>query len=487
MPEPQVTYDFGVPPEKGVLLGLSLAQAAPLLGGVLLSAFMLSRHAPVPIAVLPGACGVAVGFLRIRSERVLAWVPILATHLMLGREWSAPLPSGRLDLGPRAAGKTSKHPRRADRRATRRLPSELGLTRLVSEGATGLVAEERARRQVLTMVLRVRGRSAFLLLPRDEQVRQLASWGGLLAELAGAAESYEALSWVERQVPDLSDEARAWMEIHAKGPAGRVEDYRAVVEAIDSVSSTHEVYLAATMAPRERSARAGLERAAFEAGVLKSRLDQVGLDAEVLSDEEIAGVLRASLQGVAYEQVGPANPEQIAPMAIRRGWDQARIDGLTHRTWAVSAWPRIPVGATFLEPLLTARAPGAHRTIAVHLSPMSVYEATRNAQAAMTATAVTEASRARYGFVQKAVTRRERAEAERREAEVVAGHATYRVAALVSVAAPDATTLEAASRQVRHGAAASLLDLRLLYGRQADAYFATLPLGHAAIRKGLLS
>ena len=72
--------------------------------------------------------------------------------------------------------------------------------------------------------------------------------------------------------------------------------------------------------------------------------------------------------------------------------------------------------------------------------------------------------------------RREADGVVRREAELADGHAEFRFSGYVTVTAPDRAALETACVETEQAAQTAHLELRRLYGRQAEAYTWTLPL-----------
>jgi hypothetical protein len=64
----------------------------------------------------------------------------------------------------------------------------------------------------------------------------------------------------------------------------------------------------------------------------------------------------------------------------------------------------------------------------------------------------------------------------RRETELADGHAEYRFSGYVTVTAPDRGALTTACAETEQAAQRAHLELRLLYGRQAEAFLWTLPL-----------
>jgi hypothetical protein len=96
---------------------------------------------------------------------------------------------------------------------------------------------------------------------------------------------------------------------------------------------------------------------------------------------------------------------------------------------------------------------------------------------ARTADLADEELRRRAGFVPTARRQREAEGVNRREAELADGHAEYRFSGYVTVTGANRTALETACAEMEQAARAAHLELRRLYGRQAEAFTWTLPLG----------
>jgi hypothetical protein len=84
--------------------------------------------------------------------------------------------------------------------------------------------------------------------------------------------------------------------------------------------------------------------------------------------------------------------------------------------------------------------------------------------------------RDRAGFLPSARRAKEADGVARRESELAEGHAEYRFSGYVTVSATDRESLAVASADAEHAARAAHLELRLLFGRQAEAFAWTLPL-----------
>ena len=163
-----------------------------------------------------------------------------------------------------------------------------------------------------------------------------------------------------------------------------------------------------------------------------------------------------------------------APIAAVEGWDHYRSDGAVHATHWISGWPRVEVGATFLDGLLSHA--GAVRTIAVTFEPTPTDRSIREAEAQVTRDQADRALRARFGQAETARDQQAYSSTRRREVELAAGYNEVRFAGFVTVTAPDLDRLRDAEAEVKRDAARSRLQLRPMYGQQAEAFTFTLPL-----------
>jgi hypothetical protein len=161
-------------------------------------------------------------------------------------------------------------------------------------------------------------------------------------------------------------------------------------------------------------------------------------------------------------------------MAGDDGWSVYRCDGGYHATYWIAEWPRVDVGPEFLTPLLLGAQHG--RTVSLVLEPVPARRAAREAEAARTAHMADEELRRRGGFLTSARRRREQEEVLIRETELADGHALYRYSGYATASARSPEELAAACSELEVAAARAHLDLRRLYGQQAEAFCWTLPL-----------
>jgi hypothetical protein len=86
------------------------------------------------------------------------------------------------------------------------------------------------------------------------------------------------------------------------------------------------------------------------------------------------------------------------------------------------------------------------------------------------------ALRARFGQAETARDQQAYSSTRRREVELAAGYNEVRFAGFVTVTASDLERLRDAAAEVKRDAARSRLELRPMYGQQAEAFTFTLPL-----------
>jgi hypothetical protein len=205
---------------------------------------------------------------------------------------------------------------------------------------------------------------------------------------------------------------------------------------------------------------------------VSSRLITAGLAARPLPMPELADVLRRGIDSAA--PIGTLL--RLGPTSVARGWDHVRTDDCWHRSFAVTAWPRLPLTSGWLEPLLLAAPAHAARTVSVHLQPVPAGEAMRRARAARSRARLDAVDRARLGLLDSARVEADAVEAAAAEEELVAGFRLHRMCAVVTVSAATPRLLDDAARAIRTAAETARLELRPLHGQHLAGLGATLPL-----------
>jgi len=182
----------------------------------------------------------------------------------------------------------------------------------------------------------------------------------------------------------------------------------------------------------------------------------------------------AALETADGERDGLA-PDGAWPLAASESWDHYRTDGALHATYWIAAWPRSDVSPMFMHALLGSSV--AVRTVAVAFEPMPGDRATREIEAAVTRDQADRELRTRFGQAETARQRQAHDATARREAELAAGHGEVSFCGFVTVSGRDEEDLRRSCAEVLDHAARAHLELRRLYGQQAEAFTFTLPLG----------
>src|SRR5699024_27841 len=150
-------------------------------------------------------------------------------------------------------------------------------------------------------------------------------------------------------------------------------------------------------------------------------------------------------------------------------------DSAHHTTLWISEWPRSLVYPGFLAPLLLTS--GIQRTFSLIYTPRRTDQAARDIRKKKVEYISDAAQRAKIGQVEDASQRAEYDDVLQQEADLTAGHGVLRVTGLITISAPDADQLEAATSTIDQAAIQASCETRRLLGQQAQAFTAAaLPL-----------
>ncbi|HLI55354.1 MAG TPA: SCO6880 family protein [Acidimicrobiales bacterium] len=469
MPDDGPRFDFPPLERRGLLLGLQASQLAVLGGGALLAVIAHSAlSSPVGLVVAAAALAAgALGALWRPGGRALAgWAAAAAGFA--GRRVRAPLLSeapsagGRLALPLLGEAPLAGHRRRSLLSPGSPATAPPGVS-LVEHGDLAevpfAVVEDR-RLATVAAVLPVGGRS-FGLLDAAEQSQHLEAWRRVLGALARPGTPVARLQWV----------VRTWPADPPSGPSGtgRAErDYRQLLAESQGSSFRHDTWLVLAVGGPASGGQRRVQSLLREMRLLQGQLRSAGLDAgPPLGLPELSRLVCPDVHA------RPTRSASAWPMAIAEHWAAAVVDGWWHATFWISEWPRIAVGPDFLSPLLLG---SARRAVSVVMSPVAAERAVREVRSARTADLADQRLRAKAGFLPSARRDREATGVARREAELAEGHSEFRFSGYVTVAAAGPDELCAACAEAEHAAQSSNVELRRLYGRQAEAYTWTLPL-----------
>lgn len=442
-------YSFHPLERRGVVLGLQPGQLATMGAGVILALVVHAAAggpAGAPLAFLVGAAAVAGAVWTRDGRPLVAWAVLGLSWLhRRGRQPRlSPLP---LDgTAVRAAGSGL-------------LPTGVSLLEYGSAGGFGRFGVIKDRTVgTWAAVVPVRGRSLSLLDP-GEQAQRLEAWRAVLAAVARPASPVRRVQWVLRSGPNSHQPQPAFAPPgEARSPVGDARSsYQRFVGVVAPSAQCHDTWLVLAV-DGDRRSRGDTPMAvlAREMRFLTGQLRQADLDAG---------------SPLAMADLGRLIGSRA--MAARETWSSLQVDDGWHATYWVAEWPRVEVGPGFMVPLLMSRG---RQAVSVVMSPVGTDRAIREARSARTADLADDQLRNRAGFLSSARRDREAEGALRREEELAEGHAEYRYSGYVTVSADDEEGLAGACAELEHAAQSARVELRRLFGRQAEAFWWTAPL-----------
>jgi hypothetical protein len=479
--ERRFTYTFGPLERRGILGPIRAGQAGVLAFGVLLAIVALDSS--------PSATGALIASLAFGAAVAASWAPVAGRTT---QEW-APLVvrfAGRRLLGrarfvspaPAIGGLT---------RSGAVVPAELQGVRITEAShqkrPIGVLTEHSGRRLTAVIACRVLG---FSLLDPEAQERRLARWGMVLS--GAGASAVRRIQWIERTSPSQGDEIAKWLQAErdpAIPPRGTpmIESYLELAESSARMTQEHEILLAVQVdATRARDREAVVDSLLDETERVVNGLEAAEITVlGALNAGHLARALRtafdpysraelAALEASDAERDGLA-PDGAWPLATHECWDHYRTDGGVHATYWIAAWPRTEVSPMFMHALLGSSS--AVRSVAVTFEPLAIDRSTREVEAAITRDRADRELRTRFGQSETARQRQAHEATARREAELAAGHGEVRLSGFVTVSGRDPDDLRRSCAEVLDHAARAHLELRRLYGQQAEAFTFTLPLG----------
>jgi len=492
--EHRLTYSFGPRERRGILGPLRGGQAVLLAIGVLFAIVVLDRSpSPAGVFVALVAAGAAVGasFAPLAGRTAQEWLPIAASFAVRlaggGRRFRSQLPvlgSVTRGLGRSGASQIDDPDPVA--------PAELRGVRIVEatyrDRPIGALAEQSGRRLTAVLACRV---LAFSLLDPEAQERRLARWGLVLSGAGGSA--IRRLQWIERTAPAQGDELARWVHSE-RDPAVPlrgtpvIESYLELIETTARVTQEHEILIAVQVDSRRLRDRG--RDALAQSLVQETERVAKGLEAAevtvvgALGAGQLARALRTAFDPYARAElasVEAADPERDGlaehgawPLGSRESWDHHRTDGALHATYWIAAWPRTEVSPMFMSALLGSSS--AVRSVAVTFEPLPTDRSIREIEAAITRDRADRELRSRFGQSETARQRQAVEATARREAELAAGHGEVRLSGFVTVSGRSRDDLRRSCAEVLADAARAHLELRPMYGQQADAFTFTLPL-----------
>lgn len=470
-------FAFGASAASGVMFGVGWRQLPSLAAGAITAGVAIARL-PADVGTLAAVGAVAAGgaaaFVPVAGHRIDQWV-------LLWAGWTIDRLRGRHRW--RSHAPTRGHHRDGRLAHTPPPPALTGVALRAVEAAGGLqlgvVTDRRA--DACAAVIQLRGTS--LLLASDaERAGRFAAWSSVLATLARAESPVARVQWSHRIAPDDGTDTTRWHTEHTTdAPDAATDSYQQLLDEYASGVRHEELVVVAVSAATagiagRRNRHARLEAAvAGEAARLASRLDAAGFAVDgILSPRLLVAAVRRGFD--PFTPPPHALPDQVAvwPLATDATTTRYRCDGAWHATYWIEQWPAAPVAGEFLAPLIVDCR--ATRTLSITATPVDPVRARRDVERDLVATGADDDLRTRLGFRTTAHRHAETATAQRREAQLAAGHGEYQVVGLITISGRDRDELAAACGQVEQLAAQCHLGIRRLWGRQPEGHAATLPL-----------
>lgn len=506
-------YEFPPSESGGLALGFDAAQLTIIVGSLFVGIIALQAGLPIWLAAAVVGPFLLVGATRVAGERLTTLAARWVGWWLRSRRGSSAGSLTAVATAPRLDGGGGE----VETAEVKPPAWAKGLELVAIPHGQALVGVWRDS-DAFVVVLRVQA-PAMALRDLAEQEALTSIWGDLLSATGVEGSPVQRISWLARTAPDDGADAAAWLREHATdtvglGGGGDSEagdapparemspmwrSYLEVGDAVGSTAAARDLMAVVRVQPdrarhrlrgiRDRDARqaAAAQMAVTEAVRIGRRLIELGCDAELYTPEALAAIVRTTFDPTARNELAywrSASGDSSAGVSPRSGmWplsydepaDHVRTDGGFHRLAWIEEWPTLPVGVTWLHPLLLPST--CNRTVAMVMEPVSTYAATRAARRAR-ASAVSDAEvRERQGFLTSARDERSLAAAAQREQELVDGHRDMRFAGYVIVTGTSLDAMEDAWATTVHDAGRARLRLRALHGEHWPALAAVLPLG----------
>ena len=511
---PALTYTL--PTASGTLwLGLGPVAVGALAVTALAAVLLMLTGAPLWLAVTVTVIGAATGLWPVAGRSILQWLPVAVQHAtgrVTGRAvWTTASDTGGVaglslesgsEEGYLEIGRARGHGRQPH---TSRLALPRGWGRLhIAQAAPDVALIGNRSRGTSTVVLAVTGTGTFGLLDPHAQDSELSRWGGSLATLL-ALPRLRHLQWLTHTRPqslpaaaDLTGPDLNGSGLNGSGLNGPdltgsglngsdlAADYANLVRHTCSQALTHTHLLALTVTAEDPELVRSTVRQA------SATLLAADLLCCPISPDELPRLLRLlldpALPDATLSDLGTgrrnsithtaARSPQAPALSLRTGWSSCQTDDTHHRAYAITGWPRLPLPADWLAPLLHhPPEPGTARTLTVHARPVSPQHASRRARASAAKARLDSADRQRLGFTADAGSALDVADAEHTEGELLAGYRMADLTALTVLHAPDLRSLDASARDLTALTVSQRIDLRPLHGQHHHALGAALPLG----------
>ncbi|MCK9897415.1 SCO6880 family protein [Frankia sp. AgB32] len=492
-------------------LGLSVPRALLVVAAVVMTGYTVAYGAFVALPVVLPLAGLMLiaAWLRVQGLAVGEWVlrMVRFRRSKAGREtWYAG-----------AAWQPAADPADPAGLPRAELPGVLAPLRFLEEerGAGMPIAiVHHPYEQTYTVVLNIQF-PGLALADAASAARRVGAWGGLLAGWCEDGKPVSRVGLYQRYLPEDGAELVQWTAAHTSvdAPELATRTAAALLGGQQVWQSRHEAYLAISLSTQRarsaiKAAGGGDTGAAAvllrEVGAAGDRMRSAGVEVRRwLSVRDLAEVIRtafdphaagpraahrAAAGDPAWAGLAPGvDPALAGPVAAEAKLGSYHHDGGYSVTYQVYEWPRSPVAAGGLVPVLRSTAT-ARRAIAMVYEPLPPSEAERAVLGDITRSSFSVSMRQRTGGIVRTSERQALADAQRQEAENALGHGLVKFAGYLTVTVTDPERLEEACAELEADAAGQgcRLVLRRLWMAQDAAFATTLPLGLGLPGTGLL-
>jgi hypothetical protein len=508
-------YSLAPIDRTGVMFGLDGSQVGVLIVGLFGATFMLIGGASLQWPLLWVVLSVGLATAPTGGIPAVQQIPVLVRFVKSRppkrRSWVAPVPLLEVISPSSPSPGTTGAPNKRSRVA---LPKAMEKQELLAVDPSGLgflgrtapvaVVWDRVC-GTLAATIRVTG-SGFALAEAGEQDRMLAGWGEALASFVREGTPVVQVRWSEWAAPAPAAQHRNWIAEHlSPNPdAGAIAAYEQLVSASGPLGTRHEVLLTVVVSmqsvrqPKQRRISTRVETAVeaclMHTRLFADRLEMLGLIVSgPLTPGELGESIRARLDPSCIpvmdrlsrtigERTGVVSPSNLGPLSARNEWTWFQADTAYHRAYVVAEWPRTPVPASWMRPVLTS-ASDEPRTFTTFLEPIPAKVSRRAIDRSLAKIDSDSEQKQKAGFRIGAAQRRQRNAIEDREEELVSGHPEFGFSGIVIVTGKTLESLERNGEQVQQAAAQAGIELRELHGRHDQAVTASLPMARSLISK----
>lgn len=486
--------------KSGFILGLDIGPGVAVLilvGMAVASSFVL----PFPFGALLGLgllpIAGFVGWTRWKGLHLFDWIKLGASHglrKLTGQDdYLRPSPHADEKDEAKAQAKADRADAKAAAEAEEwdepvppktqkpiklHLPGAANELKLyVGPNGHGIIHNPLRKRLTVTAVL---NNSNFTLKDDPEKAEVLNGWASILDVVGG---HYE----VEAVIPSdmttvvsgqqMADFYVSSAEQHGAGARRNPVAHAGYLELLKSSPMTkHPQYLTVNLSvPRLKteikangSGVAGmLKTAEARLAAIEDDLSANGFKVDHwVGVEERKRLCHEALTGITDESEGTGG----AVVGARVYWDRMRVDDMWHRAFIVQEWPLKPAQQGFLEKLIFA-GQFRHSVTLVHRrgdDEKALRDASNHVKDAENA----EDLSLRTGRRVSQEMRREKADLERIEEELVAGSSDVRFQGFLSVTADSVDKLEQHSRDLYSAAARANMRIRPCFGQQFQGLLA---------------